>query len=75
MSVLWVLIGASVIVAFGFLIAFIWAVRNGQYDDRYTPSIRILFEDEKKKPDIKKESSPLNAEGSNTNGDANNIVR
>ena len=75
MSVLWVLIGASVIVAFGFLVAFIWAVRNGQYDDRYTPSIRILFEDEKKKPDISNESSPHNAEGSNPNGDANNIVR
>jgi cbb3-type cytochrome oxidase maturation protein len=75
MSVLWVLIGASVIVAFGFLVAFIWAVRNGQYDDRYTPSIRILFEDEKKKPDIGEESSSLKAEGSNRNGDANNIVR
>ena len=47
MSVIVVLIGASLIVALGFLIAFLWAVRNGQYDDKYTPSIRILFDDKK----------------------------
>jgi cbb3-type cytochrome oxidase maturation protein len=46
MSVLFVLIGASVITALGFLIAFIWSVKNGQYDDDYTPSVRMLFDDE-----------------------------
>ncbi len=30
-----------------FLALFIWAVRSGQFDDNYTPSIRILFDDEK----------------------------
>lgn len=45
MSVILVLIGASLFVAIGFLIAFIWAVKNGQYDDKYTPSVRILFDD------------------------------
>lgn len=45
MSVIFVLIGFSILVAAGFLIAFIWAVKNGQYDDDYTPSVRILFED------------------------------
>ena len=35
----------SLLVAGGFLMAFLWAVRNGQYEDDYTPSIRILFED------------------------------
>jgi cbb3-type cytochrome oxidase maturation protein len=40
------LIGASVLVALGFLIAFIWSVRTGQYEDDYTPSVRILFENE-----------------------------
>ncbi|RPI13834.1 MAG: cbb3-type cytochrome oxidase assembly protein CcoS [Ignavibacteriae bacterium] len=44
MSVIVVLIGASLIVAAGFLSAFIWAVKSGQYDDRYTPSVRILFD-------------------------------
>jgi len=34
------------LVAGGFLAAFLWAVRSGQYDDSYTPSVRILFEDE-----------------------------
>jgi cbb3-type cytochrome oxidase maturation protein len=40
------LIGISLIVAVGFLCAFLWAVGKGQYEDDYTPSIRILFEDE-----------------------------
>jgi cbb3-type cytochrome oxidase maturation protein len=34
-------------VALGFLIAFFWAVNDGQYEDEYTPSVRILFEDKK----------------------------
>jgi cbb3-type cytochrome oxidase maturation protein len=33
-------------VAIGFLIAFIRAVKTGQYDDDYTPSVRMLFDDE-----------------------------
>ena len=49
MEVIVVLIGASLIVAIGFLLAFLWAVKSGQYDDKYTPSIRILFEDSNKK--------------------------
>ncbi len=47
MSVVIVLIGASLFVAVGFLIAYLWAVKSGQYDDRYTPSVRILFDDKK----------------------------
>lgn len=46
MNALFVLIGISIIVAIGFLVAFIWSVKNGQYDDDYTPSVRILFDDE-----------------------------
>ncbi|HEX2787628.1 MAG TPA: cbb3-type cytochrome oxidase assembly protein CcoS [Ignavibacteria bacterium] len=45
MSVIFVLIFFSVLVAAGFLIAFIWSVKSGQYNDRYTPSVRMLFED------------------------------
>ena len=45
MSALFVLLIISLIVAVGFLAAFIWAIRSGQFDDSYTPSIRILFED------------------------------
>jgi len=40
------LIGISILVAIFFLYAFIRAVKNGQYDDDYTPSVRMLFEDE-----------------------------
>jgi cbb3-type cytochrome oxidase maturation protein len=47
MSVVLILLLASLSIAAGFLAAFIWSVKNGQYDDDYTPSIRILFEDKK----------------------------
>lgn len=49
MSVIVILVFFSVLVAGGFLIAFLWAVRSGQYEDRYTPSVRILFDDEEKR--------------------------
>lgn len=46
MSVIFILISASLLIAIGFLIAFVWSVKSGQYDDDYTPSVRMLFEDE-----------------------------
>lgn len=46
MNVIFVLIGFSLLISIGFVIAFIWAVKSGQFDDDYTPSVRILFEDE-----------------------------
>lgn len=49
MSVMILLLGASLIVAIIFLIAFIWSVKNGQYDDDYSPAHKILFEDNQKK--------------------------
>jgi cbb3-type cytochrome oxidase maturation protein len=49
MSVIAVLIGISLFIAVGFLVAFLWAVKSGQYNDTYTPSIRMLFDDENKK--------------------------
>lgn len=45
------LIGFSLLVAVGFLIAFLWSVKSGQYTDTYTPSVRMLFDDEKLKKD------------------------
>jgi len=48
MSVLFVLIGVSMLVAGGFLVGFLWAVKKGQYDDSYSPSVRILFDDHEK---------------------------
>lgn len=45
MSVMFILISASLLLALGFLAAFIWSVRSGQYEDDYTPSVRMLFDD------------------------------
>jgi cytochrome oxidase maturation protein, cbb3-type len=49
MSVIAVLICFSLFVALGFLLAFLWAVKSGQYEDKYTPSVRILFDEEETK--------------------------
>jgi cbb3-type cytochrome oxidase maturation protein len=46
MSVIYILITVSICVAVLFLGAFIKAVKSGQYDDDYTPSVRMLFDDE-----------------------------
>jgi cbb3-type cytochrome oxidase maturation protein len=55
MSVIYLLISISIVVALAFLIAFLRAVKSGQYDDDYTPSVRMLFDDElvKKKSNSK----------------------
>ena len=49
MSVIFILVIVAIIMAVAFLVAFIWAVKSGQYEDIYTPSVRILFDD----PDMK----------------------
>ncbi|MFM6953714.1 MAG: cbb3-type cytochrome oxidase assembly protein CcoS [Sphingobacteriaceae bacterium] len=46
MDVIYFLIGCSVFLALIFLGAFFWANKTGQNDDTYTPSVRILFDDE-----------------------------
>jgi cbb3-type cytochrome oxidase maturation protein len=46
MSVIYLLLAISIAVALIFFVAFILSVKNGQYDDSYTPSVRILFDDE-----------------------------
>jgi len=46
MTIIFLLIGISLTVALLFLGSFIWAVRSGQYEDDYTPSVRMLFEEE-----------------------------
>lgn len=46
MSVMYLLIPISIVVAVFFLFLFIKSVKSGQYDDDYTPSVRMLFDDE-----------------------------
>jgi cbb3-type cytochrome oxidase maturation protein len=48
MSVFFILIGASLLIAGGFLFAFIRSAKSGQFDDSYTPGVRMLFDDETK---------------------------
>lgn len=56
MSVIYILLSISIIVAIVFFVAFITAVKSGQYDDSYTPSVRMLFEDEL----VKEQPKPSN---------------
>lgn len=65
MSIIYVLLTISVIVALVFFAAFVFSVRAGQYDDTYTPSVRMLFEDElvkkqKKTSETNSENKPIN---------------
>ncbi|MDR3458232.1 MAG: cbb3-type cytochrome oxidase assembly protein CcoS [Verrucomicrobiae bacterium] len=45
MSVVVLLIVASLAVGLVFLVAFIWSVRSGQYEDTLTPAMRVLLDD------------------------------
>ena len=57
MSVIVLLIAAGGAIATGFLFAFVWAVRSGQFDDTCTPAIRVLLDDPRR------QSFPLSVEG------------
>ncbi len=45
MSIIYLLIVLSLLIAVIFLVSFFWAIRTGQYDDEYTPSVRMLLDD------------------------------
>jgi cbb3-type cytochrome oxidase maturation protein len=71
MIILLLLIAVSLSIALVFLIAFVWSVRSGQYDDTYTPSVRILFENQVTRCDtrgdkriLRQDASPKKDEGS-----------
>jgi cbb3-type cytochrome oxidase maturation protein len=44
-SVLFVLVPVALLVAGGFVAAYVWASRSGQFDDLTTPAMRALHED------------------------------
>lgn len=46
LSVLYFMIPISLLLGACFLVGFIWAAKNGQYEDLENPAIRILFEKE-----------------------------
>lgn len=57
MNIIFFLIGCSVLIALFFLGAFFWASKNGQHEDTYTPSVRILFDDEPNNPETESEQA------------------
>ncbi len=57
MSAILFLIPVSVVIAAGFLGAFIWSVRSGQFEDTCTPSMRLLADDRDESPDKLKKKS------------------
>jgi cbb3-type cytochrome oxidase maturation protein len=59
MKIILLLIFISLVVALGFLGAFLWAVRSGQYEDEYTPSVRMLLDDDA--PSTSKNDNPANS--------------
>lgn len=44
MIVIVVLLSISLLVAGGFLVAFIWGAKTGQFDDDFSPAHKILFD-------------------------------
>lgn len=52
MKVIVILIIISTLVAIGFLVAFLWATKSGQFDDLYSPSVRMLFDEKSKKKQV-----------------------
>lgn len=46
MGIIYLMIGVSFSIALFFLASFFWATKDGQFDDDYTPSVRMLFDDE-----------------------------
>ena len=60
MSAIIFLIILGIVVAGGFLAAFVWAVRSGQYDDDYSPSVRMLFD--KKAKNSEADQQPVKQE-------------
>lgn len=58
MIIIVILISISLIIAVGFLISFLWALKSGQYDDTETPAVRMLFNS--KSADSKKKENQKN---------------
>lgn len=53
MAIIVLLISISLLIAVGFLISFLWNMKSGQYDDTYSPSVRMLFDDKIKDKRVK----------------------
>jgi len=47
MAIMYLMIGLSLSMSIGFVIAFIWSIKSGQQDDLNTPALRILMDEKK----------------------------
>ena len=50
MSVLYLLVPLALALVAGFVAAFVWATKHGQFDDVDTPALRVLHDDQERKP-------------------------
>lgn len=66
MTIIYMLLALSLLVAIIFFVLFIFSVRKGQYDDTYTPSVRMLFDDELVKEDAKLTGDNAGKKSNNT---------
>ncbi|WP_281281576.1 cbb3-type cytochrome oxidase assembly protein CcoS [Fluviicola chungangensis] len=62
---IYIMLIVSLCLAVFFLVIFLWAARTGQYDDDYSPSVRILYEDDQ----------TTNETNQNNDGNTNSKVR
>jgi cbb3-type cytochrome oxidase maturation protein len=45
MTAIYLMLPVSLLLAFIFLLAYVWSVRSGQYEDTHTPAMRILTDE------------------------------
>lgn len=62
MIVLYLLLPLALLITVTFLILFVWATRDGQFDDVQTPQIRVMFDDDRVPPTVPEEPSTPNGE-------------
>jgi cbb3-type cytochrome oxidase maturation protein len=74
MSVIIVLILASLTVGLIFLGAFIWSVRSGQYEDTVTPSMRVLLDDAATQNDLPNNENEAVPDGRKISRNANKLI-
>lgn len=45
MNLLYLILPLALLLGAGFVVAFVWATRKGQFDDLETPAMRALFDE------------------------------
>ena len=62
MAVIYLLLPLALLITVTFLILFVWATRDGQFDDVQTPQIRVMFDDDRAPPAASEEPSEPSVE-------------